>query len=74
AKCQKAGMPLSVIAQLLNGGRGQRRRLVTEQRDAINSQRARLERTINFLNHVLECSHPVIQECTACQDFASTPP
>jgi len=71
-KCQHAGMSLSVIAQLLNGRRQERRYLVAEQRDAINRQRAQLERTATFLDHVLECSHPVIRECPACQDFVSS--
>ena len=68
-RCQQAGMSLGVIAQLLNGGRQQRRDLVSEQRDEINRQRARLERTAAFLDHVLECSHPVIRECPDCRDF-----
>ncbi|MFY1690169.1 MerR family transcriptional regulator [Plantactinospora sp. WMMB782] len=73
-KCQQAGMSLSVIAQLLNGRRHERRRLVAKQRDVINRQRAQLERVAAFLDHVLECSHPVLRECPACQDFVSSAP
>ncbi|MER0247219.1 MerR family transcriptional regulator [Streptomyces sp. HSW2009] len=73
-KCQQAGMPLRTIAQLLNGRRHDRKHLIAAQRDAINEQRARLERTAAFLDHVLECSHPVIQECPACRDFAAPRP
>ncbi|MBF6078132.1 MerR family transcriptional regulator [Nocardia beijingensis] len=71
-KCQQAGMPLTVIAQLLNGERRQRRRLVVEQRDSINRKRARLEQAANFFDHVLECSHPLVRECPACRDFAAS--
>jgi MerR family transcriptional regulator, copper efflux regulator len=68
-RCQQAGMSLSVIAQLLSGDRRQRRELVAEQRDQVNRQRARLERTAAFLGHVLECSHPLVRECPSCRDF-----
>ncbi|WP_422747345.1 MerR family transcriptional regulator [Micromonospora sp. WMMD1219] len=71
-KCQHAGMPLSAIARLLNGQRRERKHLVAQQRDAINRQRVHLERIVNFLDHVLECSHPVVRECPACQDFVSS--
>lgn len=70
-RCQQAGMSLSVIAQLLNGDRQRRRDLVAEQRDEVNRQRARLELTAAFLDHVLECAHPVIRECPDCRGFVS---
>ncbi|MER5738794.1 MULTISPECIES: MerR family transcriptional regulator [unclassified Streptomyces] len=72
-KCQRAGMSLGAIARLLNGNPQGRRHLIAEQRDAIDRQRARLERTAAFLDHVLECSHPVVRECPACHDFAAAP-
>ncbi|MER5500986.1 MULTISPECIES: MerR family transcriptional regulator [unclassified Streptomyces] len=71
-KCRRAGMSLDAIARLLNGRRQERGHLIAEQRDAINRQRARLARTAAFLDHVLECSHPVVRECPSCRDFAST--
>ncbi|MGW4714137.1 MerR family transcriptional regulator [Nocardia sp. NPDC004260] len=71
-KCQQAGMPLDVIARLLNGDRRQRRQLVAEQREAINRQRAQLAQTANYLDHVLECSHPIVRDCPACRDFAAS--
>ncbi|MFF2653708.1 MerR family transcriptional regulator [Streptomyces sp. NPDC058045] len=73
-RCQRAGMSLSVIARLLNGGRQERRDLVAEQRQAIDRQRERLDRAAAYLDHVLECTHPVIQECPACRDFAASTP
>ncbi|GAA3873390.1 MerR family transcriptional regulator [Streptomyces sedi] len=73
-KCQHAGMSLSTIAQLLNGPPGERRRLVAEQRDAVDRHRARLERTAAFLDHVLRCTHPVVRECPECRAFASSTP
>ncbi|MET8968777.1 MerR family transcriptional regulator [Streptomyces hydrogenans] len=72
-KCQRAGMSLGAIARLLNGRPQGRKDLIAEQRDAIDRQRARLERTAAFLDHVLECSHPVVRECPACHDFAISP-
>ncbi|RCG16901.1 MerR family transcriptional regulator [Streptomyces diacarni] len=71
-KCRQAGLPLNVIAQLLNGRREDRRHLIAQQRDVIDRQRARLERTATFLDHVLDCSHPVVRECPECRDFASS--
>lgn len=72
-KCQEAGMPLSKIARLLNGDRHERIELIGEQRAAICRQRDRLTRTLKFLDHVLECSHPMMRECPACRDFMATP-
>ncbi|MFG1915225.1 MerR family transcriptional regulator [Micromonospora sp. NPDC048898] len=71
-RCQEAGMRLDKIAQLLNGDRRQRIELISDQRDAINRQRDRLTRTASFLDHVLECSHPVVRDCPACHDFLTT--
>ncbi|WP_210605652.1 MerR family transcriptional regulator [Brevibacterium oceani] len=70
-RCQKAGMPLPVIARLLNGTRDEKVELVAAQRDEILRQRELLNASAEYLGHVLECTHPLINDCPACSSFAS---
>ncbi len=73
-KCQEAGMPLGKIALLLSGDRSKKIELIAEQRDTIRAQTDRLARTAAYLEHLLECAHPVIRDCPACRDFVTSGP
>lgn len=69
-RCRSAGLGLADLALLLRGSRGERRAVVERQVRALRTRQVELGQAADFLDHVLECRHPVMQECAQCRDFA----
>lgn len=70
--CQRAGLSLRDIAELLrNGPSGRAARLVDHRRE-IGARIDDLQRTDAFLAHVLHCRHPLVSECPECSGFSAS--
>lgn len=69
-RCQRAGLSLSDLALLLRGSPEERRAVVERQVQILRTRQTELGQAADFLNHTLECRHPVIRECPQCRDFA----
>ncbi|WP_082502195.1 MerR family transcriptional regulator [Williamsia sp. Leaf354] len=71
--CQRIGMSLSQIRQVLHRGSADRTRVLYEQLHHLREQQRRLSRAEQFLTHVIGCRHDLISECDECSGFAQDP-
>lgn len=69
--CQGAGMSLGDISRLLHRDEAGRDEIIAARLVSVRGQRARLERTEAFLEHVLTCRHPMVTRCADCMEFSS---
>ncbi|MGC4932221.1 MerR family transcriptional regulator [Gordonia sp. DT30] len=69
-RCQHAGLSLAQIRALAPSTTGERVAIINEQRAAIQNTIAQLRRTDEFLGHVTQCRHPLVDQCPECSDFA----
>lgn len=67
-RCQRAGMTLTDIAGLTD--RDTRRRIVERNLEQLRQQREQIDRAAAFLEHTLHCTHPIVDECADCAEFA----
>lgn len=69
--CQHAGMSLAEIANLFTAqSRGQRMHLISAKQAELHTHRNKIQRAIDFLDHVLTCRHPMVSECNECTGFS----
>lgn len=68
--CRDAGLPLAVIAVLLDRRRPGRAQSLEEALHSVQRQRQRLEVTERFLDHVRACRHSLMHRCPECATFA----
>ncbi|WP_330180667.1 MerR family transcriptional regulator [Nocardia sp. NBC_01503] len=66
---QRAGLSLDQIRQLGLSSCDDRRGLINDKRADIERQLELLRTTDRFLEHLTECSHPIIAECPDCSEF-----
>ncbi|MRH90542.1 MerR family transcriptional regulator [Nocardia sp. SYP-A9097] len=66
---QRTGLSLHQIRQLGLAGCDDRRGLINDKRAEIQRQVELLRTTDRFLEHLTECSHPVIADCPDCSEF-----
>nr|WP_082080456.1 MerR family transcriptional regulator [Williamsia herbipolensis] len=71
--CQRIGMSLPQIRQVLHRGSAGRAEVLTRQLEHLREQRQRLLRAEQFLTHVIGCRHDLVSECDACSRFAQDP-
>ena len=69
--CQRAGLSLDQIKQLIVADTADRAARLREHRAAIAGRIDELRRADAFLEHTLTCAHPVVTQCPECSGFAS---
>ncbi|WP_265443969.1 MerR family transcriptional regulator [Flexivirga meconopsidis] len=68
--CQGIGMSLAEIRKVLHRGAPGRATAITHQLRRVRQQRIALERTEQFLTHVIDCRHDLLTRCPACSAYA----
>ncbi len=69
--CQRSGLSLAQIRDLFaTGSRTRRVALFADKQAELQARVDDLTRTIDFLAHVLRCTHPIVDECPDCVDFS----
>ncbi|MFI1241145.1 MerR family transcriptional regulator [Nocardia salmonicida] len=69
--CQRAGLSLAEIKDLFAARSRTRRVAVFADKQAeLRTRVDDLARTIDFLAHVLRCTHPIVDECPDCVEFS----
>ncbi len=71
---QRTGMSLLEIRRLADAAYSDRTALIAAKRADLAARMAVLEATDHFLQHILECRHPVIADCPSCRSFAALRP
>lgn len=66
---QRTGLTLDQIKQLGLGAYDERQRLIAAKRAEVREHIALLHATDRFLEHLGNCSHPIIAECAECSAF-----
>lgn len=69
--CQRAGLSLDQIKQLIVADTAGRAERLRGHREAIAGRINELRRADAFLEHTLTCAHPVVTQCPECSGFAS---
>lgn len=70
--CQRAGMSLADVRELSARTPKQMVPVVESHRAKIQTQIAHLQRTEQFLGHVLSCQHRIVADCQECSEFATS--
>lgn len=70
---QHTGLSLEQIRQLGLSAYDERLALIGSHRAAVRDQMALLAAADRFLEHIADCTHPIIDECTECSSFISQP-
>ncbi|MGV9666201.1 MerR family transcriptional regulator [Nocardia niigatensis] len=68
---QRTGLSLDQIRQLGMSECTSRRDMIAERRAEVRERIELLQATDRFLEHLLECTHPIISECPECSEFVS---
>lgn len=68
---QRTGLSLDQIRQLGVSGYDGRRDMIADRRAEVRERIELLEATDRFLEHLLECAHPIISECPDCSGFVA---
>jgi len=68
---QRAGLSLAEIRRLVAADSPSRAELIRGKREEIAARIGALTRADRFLEHVLQCVHPVVSDCPACSEFAT---
>jgi MerR family copper efflux transcriptional regulator len=69
--CQRAGMSLAEIKELFDTrSRARRVALFADKQAELQAHVDDLTRTIDFLAHVLRCTHPIVDQCPDCVEFS----
>ncbi|MFD3509675.1 MerR family transcriptional regulator [Nocardia sp. NPDC058666] len=69
--CQRAGMSLAEIKDLFaTRSRTRRVAVFADKQTELQARVDDLTRTIDFLAHVLRCTHPIVDQCPDCVEFS----
>ncbi|MGJ0118217.1 MerR family transcriptional regulator [Williamsia sp. MIQD14] len=71
--CQRIGMSLPQIRQVLHRRSPDRTRMLRDHLDRLREQQQRLARAEQFLTHVIGCRHDLVSVCDECSGFAQDP-
>lgn len=74
--CQRVGMSLAEITQVLHRDEAGRTEMIARRRAQLREERERLEDAERFLAHVASCRHDLLTRCPQCSRYpgeASTP-
>jgi MerR family copper efflux transcriptional regulator len=70
--CQRVGLSLAEIRQVLHRSEQGRGRVIDLRLEAIRRQRAELDAAEMFLTHVRSCRHDLVTRCNECSGYAQT--
>jgi MerR family transcriptional regulator, copper efflux regulator len=70
--CRDIGMALSDIRRVLDRHEPTRTSAILAERRRVQTQLRALSRTKRFLDHVIECRHPLVSRCPDCAHYAAT--
>ncbi len=68
---QRTGLSLDQIRILALSAHDDRVTLIKDKRAEIRENAALLRATDRFLEHIMECRHPIIADCPECSRFAA---
>lgn len=69
-RLQRVGLSLADMVALHRSSKDDRRARFDEHRTRLLADRASIDAALGFLEHTMDCVHPVIDDCPACAAFA----
>jgi MerR family gold-responsive transcriptional activator of gol and ges genes len=69
--CRQAGLSIPAIRSLLHRDWPGREAVLRTEIAEIESRERELTLTRTFLQHVIECRHPLMHRCVDCSDYAN---
>ena len=73
-RLRRANVSLPLLLKLRSADPSQRARLLTEAARRLHEEARNATDAAAFLEHALECRHPVITECPDCHGYAAGSP
>lgn len=73
-RLQRVGLSLADILALHVSAKPERRARFAAHRARLIADRAAIDAALGFLEHTMDCAHPVIDDCPACAAFARDEP
>ena len=73
-RLQRVGLSLADMAALHRSSKDDRRAQFDEHRTRLTADRAAIDAALGFLEHTMDCVHPVIESCPGCAAFAFADP
>ena len=70
--CQRVGMSLAEITQVLHRDEAGRAEVIARRRALLRAERERLEDAERFLAHVVSCRHDLLTRCPQCSRYPGT--
>jgi MerR family transcriptional regulator, copper efflux regulator len=70
--CREIGMALRDIRLVLDRHEPTRAAAITAERRRVAAQIRALAQTKRFLDHVIDCLHPLVSRCPDCSTYAGT--
>jgi DNA-binding transcriptional MerR regulator len=70
-RLQRVGLSLADIVALHRSSKPDRTARFDAHRTRLVADRAAIDAALGFLEHTMECVHPVIEDCAACAAFAA---
>ena len=67
--CQRVGMSLSEVTQVLHRDEAGRAEVIARRREHLREERERLEDAERFLAHVVSCRHDLLTRCPQCSRY-----
>ena len=72
-RLQRVGFSLEDLAELGRSERSERIAMMDARTDVLRRRVAEYTDAIRYLEHVTECTHPIVSECPECAAFVSGP-
>jgi DNA-binding transcriptional MerR regulator len=72
-RLQRVGLSLADIVALHRSSKPDRRARIDAHRTRLIADRTAIDAALGFLEHTMDCGHPVIDDCAACAAFAAGP-
>ena len=69
--CRQAGLSIPVIRSLLHRDWPGREAILRTEMAEIESRERALALTRAFMQHVIDCRHPLVHRCPGCTDYAT---
>ncbi len=70
-RLQRVGLSLADIVALHRSTKADRRARFAAHRSRLMADREAIDDALGFLEHTMDCVHPVIDDCAACRAFAA---
>lgn len=73
-RLRQVGIGLPAIKELRAASRAERKAALAAVAATLSDEAARIEAAADFLRHVAQCVHPIIEECAECREYARSAP